>query len=71
LFEARMPRPDTKNNIPMKKKNVPIAVRAIAVEDVVTLALIWRKHVRQAFPVTLRAGYTSHNPKLHDNGARS
>ena len=56
MFEARMPRPDTKNIIPMKKKNVPVAVRAIAVEDVVTLALIWRKHVRQAFPVTLRAG---------------
>ncbi len=40
----------------MRKKSVPLAARAIAVADVVMLALIWRKHERQAFPVTLRVG---------------
>ncbi len=56
MVEARIPRLDTNSIIPMKKKTVPATVTETAVDDVVTLALIWRKHERQASPVTLRAG---------------
>ena len=56
MFEASRPRLETKSNIPVRKKNVPVAARAMAVAEAVILAPIWGKQERQAFPVTLRAG---------------
>ncbi len=56
MFEASRPRSETKSNIPVRKKNVPVAARAMAVVEAVILAPIWGKQERQAFPVTLRAG---------------
>ena len=60
-----------KSIMPMKKRNVPIAVWAIAIGEVDISAPTAGKHERQALPVMSRPRKRSHDPKPQDTGARS